>query len=145
MDKVIADAAQMVTENNKAAQMMLQQGTPEAKLAEAEYMKATTDREELDHKRKVDFAKFTVDAFKAETERLEAESDATIANKKINAEDKRQVRDSGLKLMVEAVKNLMSFASKDKNKGDNEKNANTNGNENKTGEKPTGETRSQYE
>jgi hypothetical protein len=106
MDKVIADAAKMVAENNKAAQLKLQEGTPEAKVAEAELLKAQTDAKELDHQRKKDFADYTIKALEAAIKQMEVEGKLQIDAEKLSTELQKQMKGDGAKMIIEALKGL---------------------------------------
>lgn len=105
-EMVIAEAAKMVTENNKAAQALAQQGSPDQQIAQAEMLKAQTGAAELEHKRKKDFADAALEAEKVNLEAIKEANRHAEAKGELMAGINADTIKHGKDLTIAAVKNL---------------------------------------
>lgn len=113
-EMVIAEAAKMVADNNKTAQMKLQEGTPEAKIAEAELLKAKTDVFELEHKKKKDFANAAIAVEKVNLDSIKEANRHAEAKESLMAGMTTEKMRQGKDLALAAVKNLSASQTKNK-------------------------------
>ncbi len=106
MEMVIGQAAQMVAENNKAAQALNAQGSPDQQIAQAEMLKAKTGAAELDHKRKKDFADAAIEAEKVNLEAIKEANRHAEAKGELMAGINADSIKHGKDLTIAAVKAL---------------------------------------
>lgn len=112
MEMVIAEAARMVSENNKAAQLKLQDGTPEAQIAKAELIKAENDVNELDHKKKKDLANAALQYEKIKLDSIKEANRHAEAKDELMAGISSERMKLGKDLTLAAVKNLAEESTK---------------------------------
>jgi hypothetical protein len=115
-EMIIAEAAQMVAENNKAAQMVMQQGTPDAKIAQAELIKAQTGVLELDHKRKKDFANAAIAVDELNFEKVKEANRNQAAKDQLLAGLTKERMKLGKDMAISAVNNLSKLPKEEKPK-----------------------------
>ncbi len=106
MEMIVAEAAKMVAMNNQAAVQAMQQGTPEAQIAQAELIKAQTDVLELDHKRKKDFANAAIAVEKVNLDKIKEANRHQEARENLLAGITKEKMKQGKDLTLAAVKSL---------------------------------------
>jgi hypothetical protein len=120
-EMVISEAAQMIAQNNQAAQQMAAQSSPEALVAQAEVMKAQIDAMELDHKKKKDFAdaalelqKLILEFTKEKNRHGEAEANISVGLTKEKMKQGKELTLAAVKGLADGEKHQSSIESQER-------------------------------
>ena len=109
-DFIVAMAAEKTAQMNQALQKQLEGGDPMDKVAEAEMLKAETNKESLEHRKAIDYGKTALEQQRLALDTVKEQNRADEKSKELASALKSMDMANGQKLIKLAVENLSKRA-----------------------------------